>query len=251
MLGRSATLFILLMLYGANTYGLTLESDGKKKNLVELYTSESCSSCPPAEKWLNSLKSAGTLWKDYIPVEFHVDYWNHLHWKDRYSRPEFSSRQREYHRKIQGGVYTPQVIKNGVNQRGWFRQRLTTTPEQVKEMSHLKSHISLDKGKVQVNYIPAPKKMLEGNHKCQFAIMSGEIITKVENGENEGRTLPHEFVVRQFVEGDLKKFGTSYKCDLNFSSEQLKELKSSSVAIWVSNDSTGEVLQAIGNWIKK
>lgn len=247
---RIALICLWTLLIGQKVFALELESDGKQKRLVELYTSESCSSCPPAERWLNTLKGAGTLWKDYVPVEFHVDYWNHLHWKDKYSRAEFSQRQRDYHRKIRGGVYTPQVIKNGVNQRGWRSQSLSSSPDQIREKGRLKSNIEIKQGKAKVSFIPNKDQKLSGSFKCNLAVMSGGIVTKVKDGENSGRTLSHEFVVRQFTQSKLKKTKSNYACHLNFSSAQLKQLKSSSVAIWISNEATGEVLQAIGNWIK-
>ena len=61
--------------------------------LVELYTSEGCSSCPPAERWLGELRTAPGLWRDFVPVAWHVDYWNRLGWPDRFSTKEFTARQ--------------------------------------------------------------------------------------------------------------------------------------------------------------
>src|SRR4051812_18118930 len=60
--------------------------------LIELFTSEGCSSCPPADEWLHDLGKQPGLWTDFVPVAFHVDYWDYLGWKDIFSTPEFSER---------------------------------------------------------------------------------------------------------------------------------------------------------------
>ena len=77
-----------------NLYSFEINSGINKIQLIELYTSESCSSCPPAEKGINKFESSDKLWKNYVPVEFHVDYWNHLHWVDKYSKKLYSKRQK-------------------------------------------------------------------------------------------------------------------------------------------------------------
>ena len=74
----------------------TFESGETQSTLIELFTSEGCSSCPPAEKWMSALKSNQDLWKTIIPVAFHVDYWDRLGWRDCFAKPEFTSRQQRY-----------------------------------------------------------------------------------------------------------------------------------------------------------
>src|ERR1700747_379835 len=72
------------------------ESGPAQVSLLELYTSEGCSSCPPAEAWLGGPSSNGALWKAVVPVAFHVDYWDNLGWKDEFSSRDFTQRQRHY-----------------------------------------------------------------------------------------------------------------------------------------------------------
>src|SRR5690348_8781739 len=69
------------------------ESGDTQTPLLELYTSEGCSSCPPAEAWLSQLKKSPKLWKDFVPVSFHVDYWDYLGWKDPFAMKAYSRRQ--------------------------------------------------------------------------------------------------------------------------------------------------------------
>src|SRR5215469_1671392 len=99
----------------------TFESGETQNTLIELFTSEGCSSCPPAEKWLSGLKSNQELWKRIIPVAFHVDYWDHLGWRDRFAKSEFTSRQQRYAAAWGGdSVYTPGFVDNGKEWRNWF-----------------------------------------------------------------------------------------------------------------------------------
>src|SRR5688572_27843983 len=88
--------------------------------LVELYTSEGCDSCPPADRWLSSLGSRGLVPGKVVPMALHVDYWDYIGWKDPYARREFSLRQR-LHATLKKArlVYTPQVLLQGQDYRGW------------------------------------------------------------------------------------------------------------------------------------
>ncbi len=89
----------------------TFESGDTQSSLIELFTSEGCSSCPPAEKWISALKSSSDLWKKTVPVAFHVDYWDHLGWRDRFAKPEFTARQQRYAAAWGGdSVYRPLAL---------------------------------------------------------------------------------------------------------------------------------------------
>jgi hypothetical protein len=89
-------------------------------SLIELYTSEGCSSCPPADRWLSSLKKEDGLWKSFVPAAFHVDYWDYIGWKDPFASKEYSQRQRRYASEHkEATVYTPGVRKQGAEWRRW------------------------------------------------------------------------------------------------------------------------------------
>jgi hypothetical protein len=86
---------------------LEFESSAARVSLLELYTSEGCSSCPPADRFVNGLKSDRRLWREVVPVAFHVDYWDYIGWQDRFASPQYSERQRSYARSgYVKGVYT-------------------------------------------------------------------------------------------------------------------------------------------------
>ena len=88
--------------------------------LIELYTSEGCSSCPPADQWLSGLADQGFTNDKVIPLAFHVDYWDYIGWKDRFASPKFTARQRQV---VDAGrakfAYTPQVLFNGIDFGDW------------------------------------------------------------------------------------------------------------------------------------
>ena len=108
---------------------VTIESTEAPAILMELFTAEGCSSCPPADAWFSRLKSNPDLWKSYVPVAYHVDYWNRLGWADRFSAPEYTARQNRYAVLWQGNsIYTPEVAVNGREWRGFFDGRPLPTP---------------------------------------------------------------------------------------------------------------------------
>src|SRR5258708_40149645 len=103
-----------------NAEPVTFQSSETQTALLELYTSEGCSSCPPAETWLSRLKESPGLWKDFVPVAFHVDYWDRLGWRDPFADRGFSDRQSAYAELWHSeNVYTPEFVLNGKDWRAW------------------------------------------------------------------------------------------------------------------------------------
>lgn len=168
--------------------------------LVELFTSEGCSSCPPAEQLLGCLSSE---WKNqpvYL-LSYHVDYWNHLGWKDAYSDPAYTKRQRDYAASLHlSQIYTPQVVVNGTTDLvGSNEKDLRTalshalnTP--VSAELAMQGHL-LDDQRVKLTYraqVHQPAKLL-------VAFVQREAQTNVRKGENGGRRLFHWNVVRKLA----------------------------------------------------
>src|SRR5215470_11757488 len=134
----------------------TFESSDTQSSLIELFTSEGCSSCPPAEKWLSRLKSNQELWKKIVPLAFHVDYWDHLGWRDRFAKPEFNSRQQHYAAAWGGdSVYTPGFVVNGKEWRGWFGGDVT--PTSSTKVGVFRVSLGAD-GKVSARFIPETRQ---------------------------------------------------------------------------------------------
>ena len=108
--------FLVLLTVFTSSFAQVFESSEKPTALVELYTSEGCSSCPPADRWLSSLKDDEGLWKEFVPLAFHVDYWDYIGWEDRFADKQYSQRQRRYaHEFSEPTVYTPVYVGPGMN----------------------------------------------------------------------------------------------------------------------------------------
>ena len=118
-------LFVFLTLIAvfsvnAQTNTTTFRSTTEQTALLELYTSEGCSSCPPAEAWLSGLKESPGLWKSFVPLAFHVDYWDYLGWRDPWAARLYSDRQRAYAGRWHSeSIYTPGFVLDGKEWRGW------------------------------------------------------------------------------------------------------------------------------------
>ncbi|TPW10725.1 MAG: hypothetical protein FD130_2142 [Halothiobacillaceae bacterium] len=123
------TLVVLVLPTTPAWADLMLTSTVQRTAVLELYTSEGCSSCPPADRWLHQFTTDARLWRDIVPLAFHVDYWDYLGWRDRFAHPEHTARQQTY--AAIGGiktVYTPGLVLNGREWRGWFERRTLPIP---------------------------------------------------------------------------------------------------------------------------
>lgn len=160
--------------------------------VVELFTSEGCSSCPPAERWLSGLKSDPGLWHDLVPLAFHVDYWDDLGWRDRFSSHEFSERQQRYQASGHvGSVYTPGFVIDGGEWRGFFNpiDRLKALPHSTRNPGILVLAQKDDGWVVQFKGDPARHLI------AHIAWLGMGLNTPVARGENAGKTLAEDFVV--------------------------------------------------------
>ncbi|WP_025770051.1 DUF1223 domain-containing protein [Thioalkalivibrio sp. HK1] len=162
--------------------------------LVELFTSEGCSSCPPAEKWLNALKDRDDLWQRVVPIALHVDYWDYIGWPDRFATSKNSLRQRTYRKDgLSRGVYTPGLFVGGREWRGWFRNRELDLAEAGKRIGSIRikardGHFEASFEALSPAVIQAPALDLH------IARIGFDLETSILAGENRGRTLHHDFV---------------------------------------------------------
>src|SRR5215813_11317035 len=177
----------------------TFESGDTQISLIELFTSEGCSSCPPAEKWLSALKSSSDLWKRAVPVAFHVDYWDHLGWHDRFAKPEFTSRQQRYAAAWGGNsVYTPSFVVNGKEWRNWFGgNAIATGSTKVGVL-----RVSLGGGgKLTATFVPETTQPRASA--LNVALLGNGLESDVKRGENSGRKLRHDFVVLDLIKANM------------------------------------------------
>lgn len=167
-------------------------SDPRAVSLVELYTSEGCSSCPPAERWLGEFMDDDRLWRSWVPVAFHVQYWDYLGWRDVWAQPEFARRQRAYAAAWgERTIYTPAVVVQG---RPSSANRLP--PDSGRTRVGELEVARLATGEGSVTFRPAGRTNVEGEgYTAWVAELGGGFTSQVRAGENAGRTLGQEFVV--------------------------------------------------------
>lgn len=248
----SAKTFLAVMTISAllsfNALGdaVHFQSGVKQVSLIELYTSEGCSSCPPAEAWLNQLKESPELWKSFAPVAFHVDYWNSLGWKDRWSSGEYADRQRAYAQLWHSeDVYTPEFVLNGREWHNWLNLR--GIPSVSGEDAGVLEIQSTNATHWSVNFTPA--QVAKGGYEIHAALLAGGLDSAVKAGENRGRLLQHEFAVVEIVQlGMTTSNGTVHGKFLLDAAHHASE-KVLAVTAWVTRAGELEPLQATGGWL--
>lgn len=225
-----------------------LESGPRQVNLLEVYSSEGCSSCPPAEQWLTQLEQQPGLWNDFVPVVFHVDYWDYLGWKDSLASPLFSDRQRRYARIWNSrSVYTPGFVLNGKEWRSWRSE--STVPGFDKKNPGRLSLQRFNEKYDTISFTAADSKIYTRPLRAHLAILGHPVQRVILRGENAGKTLRHPFVVIAYGEEPLHS-------ESGFVSALVEAKKTCSaktqgvyVTAWVSDAGTGEVIQAAGGKI--
>ena len=235
MLKNSVILYVFLV-SPLLAEGLRLESGHNRNTLIELYTSEGCSSCPPAEQYLNNLKNHNKIWKSVFPVAFHVDYWDYIGWKDRYAAKQFSQRQSDYAKlRRTSTVYTPAFMVNGKSWRpGIFSNAL---PEEKRSAENLVATIN---GKsVHARYESKTKIPI----KLNVAVLGMGLNTLIERGENKGRKASHEFVVVGFN----SKISKNLEWSTSLPELHYTGAKNYAVVMWVSKPNNPTPLQVVGS----
>lgn len=158
--------------------------------VVELYTSEGCSSCPPADRWLSSLKAQGEV----LALSFHVNYWDRLGWPDRFASPAITQRQYQLPaNRASNQVYTPQVVVNGADWRRW--PQLPGVSARDKSLPKLQLSRN-GSGTVVLDVTADPGRA--GQLAGYWAVLEDGHQSLVKAGENAGATLKHDHVVRLY-----------------------------------------------------
>lgn len=221
-------------------------SSGKSQTaLIELYTSEGCSSCPPADQWLGALAGSPGLWKDFVPVEFHVNYWDNLGWKDRLSTREFTAREYAYSAAWGSpNVYTPCFVRNGTE---W--KPLLGGTEPLDGPAGVLSVEVGDDGVCRAQFQPGPAADAT-SYDIHVALLGGGLSSKVTAGENGGRTLRHEFVVLGLSQKELTPDAArSLSATLPLPRPIVADAARRALAVWVVRHGDLVPLQATGGWL--
>jgi hypothetical protein len=214
-----------------------------RTSLLELYTSEGCSSCPPAERWLDALGGEAGLWKDFVPVEFHVNYWDRLGWPDRFATREFTQRQYDHAAAWDGGsVYTPCFVRNGAE---WHVEAL---PSAGGKAGMLTVVISPD-GAARAEFVPAAVPAKEG-YELHVALLGSGFSSRVTAGENRGETLRHEFVALALADHPLAPAGGASRAEFGLPTSKITDAPRRALAVWVTRRGDRIPLQATGGWLE-
>ena len=179
-------------------------SSAARVSVLELYTSEGCNSCPPADRWVSALPARGFTADRLIPLAFHVDYWDQLGWPDRLAKAQFSDRQRmQAQRNRASVVYTPQLLLNGAD----YRQSSADSRfgDRVDELNRRPAAADLSlrqrpaASAVEVELDMRLTQTARGVAQTYIAITENRLQSAITAGENQGKLLQHDFVVRQLT----------------------------------------------------
>lgn len=232
----------LLVMGNAWAAPQTISSPVTRVSLLELYTSEGCSSCPPAEAWLSGLTDDKRLWKQLVPLAFHVDYWDYLGWRDPFDSGVYTRRQQDIDARAGNGVvYTPQFILNGEDWQSWFHLRpldLGAAPK-VGVLSFVS-----EGRKVTVHFIPSGP--IPARLEVHLVLLAFGVDEPVSAGENKGVTLRHDFLVVSHSHSGLALNKDGYDASLNLSPPVAVKASYYALAGWVSAADDPTPIQAAG-----
>ena len=231
--------FIIFYLFPV-AYGqeIVFKSGNNQVALIELYTSQGCSSCPPADEWLAELKNKPGLWNEFVPVAFHVDYWDFLGWKDSFSKEEFSNRQRLH--RAQGNVkvvYTPGFFLNGNEWRSRFGRSIPSLGKNTGAI-----HATLNDNRLYVEY-SSTKPLSSAT--LNVGVLGFGYQTPIKAGENSNRVLHEDFVLLSHS----KHISTTQNWKITLPEKVMPSAKKYGIAIWISAGANLKPLQSTGGWL--
>ncbi len=217
----------------ASASGCSAKSAGAQRPLIELFTSEGCSSCPPADRWL-SAQRAKIERGELSAIAWHVDYWDQLGWKDPFSIAAATPRQRWLAGQSRAQVYTPGVFLDGREWRRWGSAAAPSTD--ARTAPALSLDVERQDGKLHANAVLSG---LRENAKLMFVTQTMARDSQVARGENSGRLLRHDFSANALSEVALKndEAQQSYSVDLALPTG------AAAVTAFVQNDQ-GMILQS-------
>ncbi|MGH8700188.1 MAG: DUF1223 domain-containing protein [Burkholderiales bacterium] len=227
----------------------TAKSGSGTAALIELYTSEGCDSCPPADEWLRKLPAAGFGPERVVPLALHVDYWDDIGWKDPFASAAFGARQRELAAINRARVvYTPQVLLGGRDYRGWSGRGRFGDDVRAINAKPARAELALSLREPQPRgFEVRASGSVAGREERAEAVLyvaayENGLSNRVTAGENRGVTLHHDFVVREWW-GPIA-LDAAGAADL-VRKVAARGVTNGGVAAFVQSRRTGEVLQAL------
>ena len=247
---RSTLRSVLLVLFASATAiavtgndEVRFSSGGRQVALVELFTSEGCSSCPPADRWMSNLKNDPGLWRDFAPIALHVDYWDYIGWEDRFAQPAYSSRQRRYVQ--QGGarfVYTPGLFLDGREWQGWR----AGGPDPNASSPAGTLNVVIEGTEVAVHFAASDERA--SSLTAHVAVLGMNLESRVRAGENAGRTLVHDFVALGTTSVPLDAADGAYRAATSLPATSAQSADRA-VVVWVSKAGRQAPIQSAGGFL--
>jgi hypothetical protein len=227
---------IVMILLAASTSARAecrLQSSNPRPHLVELYTSEGCDSCPPAEHWMSTLLKHA----DLIGLEFHVDYWDTTDWRDPFSDHAYTSRQQAIaRRRNHDQVYTPQIWLDG---RLWYNWPKGAPPDPAETASPPLA-LTIDGNDPLRIAIDVHAASGKPDYRLYAALAEDSLSEHVRGGENRGKTLSHDEVVRAFA----GPFPLPH-ADIELKIPPRTERARASVVAFIQDEASGDVVQSV------
>lgn len=228
----------------------TFMSPNHRMVVAELFTSEGCSSCPPADRWLSKELKSPVRTQQVLALAFHVDYWDYIGWKDPYASPQYTARQ--YSHKSAGNtkiIYTPQFLFSGREAREWrntesFRQLLAAKSKESPPLTislHVRSGSS---NELQLSVQTDWAAQAGSSGRAYVVVYEDGLSQKVTSGENRGESLKHDGVVRSF-NGPYKVTPKAPVLVLKAPLEQQWNKGNLGIGVFIENEEGTQVLQAL------
>jgi hypothetical protein len=245
----SLRIAVLALTTGALMFLSANESAARVPVLLELFTSEGCSSCPPADRLLEILDERQPVaGADLIVLSEHVDYWDRLGWKDPFSSPQYTSRQQEYTNRYNlDGVYTPQLVVDGhiglVGSDGREASSAIQRAIQDPKLPIAISNVSRDGNQVRAHIqLHADPRIGSGRGILYVAIADNHAESHVARGENGGRVLTHVAVTRVLEQMGWVDLVSASAKEVTVSLEPGAGLNGLRIVAFVQDPKTGRVL---------
>ena len=222
---------------------LTVESGPNQLSVVELYTSEGCSSCPPADQWLEALIQIPEDQEKVLALAFHVDYWDYIGWKDRFASPENTNRQRLLGaNNQQRSIYTPEFFVDGKEIRGTGNV-ISSIQQRNKNLSPVKLILSVSKLDNHLNIELQTESSHDASNSLhhRYIVYENKLSSEVKRGENSGKLLTHQQVVRYMSPAIRMKDFDQYRIKIN-SDWQLQNI---GIAALVTTAGSDSYIQAV------
>lgn len=252
---KQFAILLISTLFSANAVdaaSCVSHSAATRTALIELYTSEGCSSCPPADKWLSALVPNVVAAEEVVPLAFHVDYWDRLGWRDRFADPAYTARQYAI-AKVNGNgfVFTPQVVLAGRNYSAWGNNASMQRDVRLARTSVPDASISLRQqatanGKVEFEVQAQLRQGLSASEvRIYVALFQNGLVSEVGRGENSGSRLHHDYVVRGLLNSKAIDSSGKIKFQERLTLPEDAQVKSMGMAVFAQDVKTGTVLQVM------